>query len=301
MSIASLIDIVIPCYNVGHVVGKCIDSVLNQNYIGKIKIYLIEDGSVDNTFKILDGYSNHHDISIICHEKNQGLAAARNSGIIAGYGEIIIFLDSDMTVKPDWINNLISPLLDESIVGVVGDQKLPNQLNENSLDRYLYSKFRGARQFDQSEHLHFRYFLFSNTCIRRSVLNEVGLFDKFFKTYGGEDLDLALRVWEQYSTSLRFNSEAVSYHWGQKTTNDFYNDMELYGGGNFIYLMDKHPAYIKEFGGDFAFSFKGKLIFNHLVKLIIFYFSKIISHPILIRYLVIYHTIKGAQTKSAIN
>jgi len=285
----------------GHVVGKCIDSVLFQNYTGKVKIYLVEDGSSDNTSKILDGYSNHHDISIIRHEKNQGLAAARNSGISAGKGEIILFLDSDMTVKPDWINKLIAPLIDENIVGVVGDQKLPNQLNENPLDLYLYSKFRGARQFGQSEHLHFRYFLFSNTCIRRLVLNEVGLFDENFKTYGGEDLDLALRVWEQYSTSLRFVSSAVSYHWGQKTTNEFYKNMELYGRVNFIYLMDKHPTYIKEFGGDLVSSFKGKFIFNRFVKLFIFHLSRIIPHPILIRYLVIYNTIKGAQTKNSID
>ena len=44
-----------------------------------------------------------------------------------------------MTVKPDWINRLTAPLSDENIVGIVGDQKLPNQLIENPLE-FLCSK-----------------------------------------------------------------------------------------------------------------------------------------------------------------
>ena len=301
MSLISSIDIVIPCYNVGHIVDKCIDSILNQNYSNEVKIYLVEDGSTDNTKKVIEKFAHHGNIKTIYHKLNQGLSAARNSGVNAGCGEVILFLDSDMTVSHDWINKLIAPFLNENIFGVVGDQKLPHQLTANSLDRYLYSKCRGARQFGQSEHLHFRYFLFSNTGIRRSALNEVGIFDEIIKSYGGEDLDLALRVWKQYPTSLRFVSEAVSYHWGQKTTNEFYKNMELYGGINFKYLIDKHPEHIKEFGGDLVNSFKGKLLFNLFIKFVAYYLSRIKPHPIFIRYLVIYSTIKGAQTKNAID
>lgn len=301
MSSVSSIDIVIPCYNVGHVVDKCIASILNQNHTDEVRIYLVEDGSTDNTKNVIDQFAHNGNIKIIYHKLNQGLAAARNSGVNAGCGEVILFLDSDMTVNPDWINKLTLPFSNKNIVGVVGDQELPSQLTANSLDRYLYSKCRGARQFGQYEHLHFRYFLFSNTGIRRSALNEVGIFDEKIKSYGGEDLDLALRVWKQYPTSLRFISGAVSYHWGQKTTNEFYKNMELYGGNNFKYLIDKHSAYIKEFGGDLVNSFKGKLLFNLLIKLVVYYLSRIKPHPIFIRYLVIYSTIKGAQTKNAID
>lgn len=301
MSFVSSIDIVIPCYNVGHIVDKCIASILNQNHTDKVKIYLVEDGSTDNTKQVIDQFAHNGNIKIIYHKLNQGLAAARNSGINAGCGEVILFLDSDMTVNPDWIDKLLVPFSNKNIVGVVGEQELPSQLTANSLDRYLYSKYRGARQFRQSEHLHFRYFLFSNTGIRRLALNEVGIFDEKIKSYGGEDLDLALRVWKQYPTSLRFVSGAVSYHWGQKTISEFYQNMELYGGNNFKYLIDKHPLYIKEFGGDLVNSFKGKILFNLLIKLVVYYLSKMKPHPIFIRYLIIYSTIKGAQTKNAID
>ena len=295
MSLAYSIDIVIPCHNVGHIVDKCINSVLNQNYAGEVNIHLVEDGSTDNTKEVLDRFSHHSNVKIIYHILNQGLAAARNSGVKAGCGEVILFLDSDMTVKPDWINRLTAPLSDENIVGIVGDQKLPNQLIENPLDRYLYSKFRGARQFGQFENIHFRYFLFSNTCLRRSVLNEVGLFDEKFITYGGEDTDLALRIWEKYPHAFRFTLFAESYHWGQKEADEFYKNMELYGQNNFKYLIDKHPAHIKALGGEFIYSLKGKVIFNSLMRTIIKGVNILFENFLCQRYLVVDSVMRGVR------
>ena len=298
MSLAYSIDIVIPCYNVGHIVDKCINSVLNQNYTGEVKIHLVEDGSTDNTEEVLNRFSHHPNVQIIYHILNQGLAAARNSGVKSGCSKVILFLDSDMTVKPDWINRLIAPLSDESIVGIVGDQQLPNQLIENPLDRYLYSKFRGARQFGRFENIHFRYFLFSNTCLRRSVLNEVGLFDEKFIAYGGEDTDLALRIWEEYPQGFRFTPFAESYHWGQKEADEFYKNMELYGQNNLKYLMDKHPAHIKELGGEFIYSLKGKIIFNSLMKTIITGINILFENFLCQRYLVVDSVMRGVRSAS---
>ena len=71
MSFVSSIDIVIPCYNVGHIVDKCIASILNQNHTDKVKIYLVEDGSsvyINNELI----KPNHNDVLSILYGNKYG-------------------------------------------------------------------------------------------------------------------------------------------------------------------------------------------------------------------------------------
>ena len=291
------VDIIIPCYNVENTIRKCIESILVQKCESNIFIYLVNDGSIDNTQNILREFDSYSNINLINHKKNMGLASARNTGIKAGNSEIIFFLDSDMTVKSDWIYQFTKGFVNNNIIGIVGDQKLPFELDEKLLDKYLYSNYRGARQFGENDNIHFRYFLFSNTCIRRSILDEVGLFDESFRNYGGEDTDLALRIWKNYPTGFRFSNKAVSFHWSQKTLAQFYENMKIYGNYNFKYLIKKHPDYISDFGGDLVNSFKGKILFNKFIYYIISCLKRISTHPMLIRYFIIYWTIYGARIK----
>ncbi len=126
MSWAPTIDIVVPCYNVAHIVERSVNSLLKQSYRDNtISIYLVNDGSSDSTGRILDSFSRHQHIQIIHLEKNKGLSAARNTGIKAGSGEVICFLDSDMTVQPEWINAHLDMLGEVGIFGVIGDSLLP--------------------------------------------------------------------------------------------------------------------------------------------------------------------------------
>ena len=90
MNFSPTIDIVVPCYNVSHIVKDCVTSLLMQTYSeNTITIFLINDGSSDGTDKIINSFSIHQNIIIINHHNNRGLSAARNSGIKAGDGEII--------------------------------------------------------------------------------------------------------------------------------------------------------------------------------------------------------------------
>ncbi|SVC80033.1 uncharacterized protein METZ01_LOCUS332887, partial [marine metagenome] len=90
-----------------------------------VKIYLVNDGSTDNTANILEPFAKNTNITVMHHEQNRGLSTARNSGINAGKGEVICFLDSDMVVKQNWIESHILVLSEKGIIGVIGDIKLP--------------------------------------------------------------------------------------------------------------------------------------------------------------------------------
>ena len=79
---ADLISVVIPCYNQAHYLGEAIESVLAQSY-PYFEIVVIDDGSTDNTSEVAGRY---HGVRCI-RQDNQGLSAARNSGLRHSVGE----------------------------------------------------------------------------------------------------------------------------------------------------------------------------------------------------------------------
>lgn len=107
------LTIVVPVYNVEKYVGKCVDSLLNQTIKLK-KIILVDDGSNDKSGEICDRYGEEYDNVIVVHQKNQGLAAARNAGIDITDTELIGFVDSDDFVESDMYEELIKRLNDNN-------------------------------------------------------------------------------------------------------------------------------------------------------------------------------------------
>ena len=89
------ISIIVPCYNAEKFLHKCLDSLINQT-LTDVEIICVNDCAKDSTAEILEEYAKSDKrISIVTHEKNQGLSAARNSGIAVAKGEYISFIDSD--------------------------------------------------------------------------------------------------------------------------------------------------------------------------------------------------------------
>lgn len=92
-----LVSIIVPVYNTGKYLYKCLDSILNQT-MQEIELILVDDGSDDNSGAICDFYSERDKRVRVIHKKNEGVSIARNVGMQAAKGEYIGFVDSD-----DWI------------------------------------------------------------------------------------------------------------------------------------------------------------------------------------------------------
>ena len=95
----SLITVVITCYNHGHYLTEAIDSILVQDY-KNVEIIVVDDGSTDNTKEVAAKYSTVRYV----YQNNQGLSAARNTGIDHSSGEFILFLDADDWLLPRALN-----------------------------------------------------------------------------------------------------------------------------------------------------------------------------------------------------
>jgi len=105
-----LVSIIIPMYNVAPYITRCLQSINSQTY-QHIECLLIDDCSTDESLHLAKQFlaknSGEIHFSIIRHERNMGLSAARNTGIITATGDYIYFVDSDDAITPDCIETLI--------------------------------------------------------------------------------------------------------------------------------------------------------------------------------------------------
>lgn len=99
------VSIIVPVYNVEKYLRKCLDSLINQT-LKDIEIICVNDGSKDNSPKILEEYAKKDNRIIVINQENAGLSVARNSGIDIAKGEYIGFVDSDDWVDLDFFEKL---------------------------------------------------------------------------------------------------------------------------------------------------------------------------------------------------
>lgn len=87
-------SVIIPIYNSQKYLNECLNSVINQTY-RNLEIILINDGSKDNSLKIMQKFGKEDSRITIVNKKNAGVSAARNSGIAKASGDYVMFVDSD--------------------------------------------------------------------------------------------------------------------------------------------------------------------------------------------------------------
>ena len=103
------LSIIVPIYNVEKYLAKCIDSLLSQDFPhDSYEVIIVNDGSTDKSVEIANKYAaqNFGCVKLI-NQNNQGLSAARNSGIIAAKGKYLMFVDSDDYVEANIIGKLL--------------------------------------------------------------------------------------------------------------------------------------------------------------------------------------------------
>ena len=100
------ISIIIPVYNVEEYITDCLNSLLWQDFID-YEIILINDGSDDRSGQICDQFAEKDSRILVYHQKNSGVAAARNAGLQMANGEYIVFVDPDDWVSPDYLSTMV--------------------------------------------------------------------------------------------------------------------------------------------------------------------------------------------------
>jgi GT2 family glycosyltransferase len=175
----------------------------------EFEVIVVDDGSTDGTAAAVHLRRWAAEIYVV-QQSNSGPAAARNAGIEAACGEIMIFLDDDLIPQKNFIEEHIrchSPGLKCAVLGPALSLPRYSQpwiLWQQASFEKTYSAF--IRNEIQPT---FRHFWSGNCSIPRDVLKEVGGFDGSFRY--GEDVELGYRLMRQ-GVRFKFNVSAGGYH-----------------------------------------------------------------------------------------
>lgn len=101
MTVNATLSVIVPVFNAGKTLNRCIDSILDQ-HVPDLDLILVDDGSADNSLEICYEYAQNCDygISVIALDDNRGPGAARNAGIEKARGRFITFVDADDYLAP---------------------------------------------------------------------------------------------------------------------------------------------------------------------------------------------------------
>ena len=222
------ISIIIPCYNSGEYLPEAIESV--RTYAGNYtyEIIVIDDGSNDEkTLSVLENLKDTENITLL-RQQNQGLSAARNAGCRIAKGEFLLFLDSDNTIFPEYIDLSINFLRKNPEFGVFyGQPEFIGDINS----RYGFD----VDEFDIDEMLINNY-IDACAVVRKTAFENVGGFDEQLRCF--EDYDFWLSIYEKQWKFHFCKKTLYQYRILQTSligsgSNDFFNQA-------FIRICTKH-------------------------------------------------------------
>lgn len=130
-----LISVVVAVYNIADYLRPCLESIISQTY-KNLEILLVNDGSTDDSLKILKEYAEKDQRIKVISQQNAGLSAVRNLGIKKSKGKYVCFIDGDDSITPDYINKLYSAILKSSAdISVCGYTYVTEESREDFLPR----------------------------------------------------------------------------------------------------------------------------------------------------------------------
>ncbi len=138
------VSVIIPVYNSEEYIGRCLDSVINQTY-KNIEILAFNDGSKDNSLKILNEYqAKYPNVIKVINQENQGVAKTRNDGIKKATGKYVMFIDNDDYINTNYIETFVKEAEKEDLDIILGGYKRVNSegktLREVKLENTEWSK-----------------------------------------------------------------------------------------------------------------------------------------------------------------
>lgn len=131
------VSVIIPVYNASATLGVCLDS-LNRQTIQRFELLFIDDSSTDRSLDILMSYAEQYStgdfvVKVLRHERNRGVAAARNTGLEYATGEYVYYVDADDFIEPDTLECLLKEAQEKEL-DIVGHEWF---LTFKSDERYM--------------------------------------------------------------------------------------------------------------------------------------------------------------------
>ena len=220
------VAVVILNHNGRHHLQGCFDSLARLDYPReRLEVMLIDNGSDDGSH--MEMKSHHGWVRFVANERNQGFAGGCNQGArLASEAEVLVFLNNDMRVEPDFLRELVSPLVRGECQATQGkmlswDGKRINSCG-GGMNFHGIGIQDGYLEEPAPRHDVPRRTLFAcggAMAIQARLFHDCGGFDpEFFAYY--EDVDLGWRLWVQ-GHEVHYAPQAVCYHHHSSTSRSF--------------------------------------------------------------------------------
>ncbi len=234
------VSVIIPIYNGEADLPDLLAGLRSQTYPqSAVEYCLVDNGSCDRTLEQLKiaqfqfqelGWTLH----VLSESNIQSSYAARNAGIRAASGEILIFTDADCRPQSDWVERMVQPFAEPQVGLVAGEIKaLPG---ETWLEHHAEQQ-ETLSQKHTLAHSFLPYGQTANLAVRRAAFQQAGLFRPYLTT--GGDADLCWRVLQAGDWQIEFQSDAVVRHRHRSNLSDLLSQWRRYGRSN-RYLHELH-------------------------------------------------------------
>jgi GT2 family glycosyltransferase len=250
------VTVVIVNWNGAHHLDECLTALRSQTLAAETEVIVIDNGSTDGSIEVLDRYSES--VRVIRNLHNVGFAAGCNQGIQARPSEFVALLNNDAIVEPTWLEELVKAMRRAPDIGSCTSKVLwyydhgifdnaGHVVYADGLTRGRGRLQHDSGQFEREEDV----FAFSGCAalLRRSMLEDVGLFDEQFFAYC-EEADLAFRARLRGWRGL-YVPTAIAYHKFSASTARFSSLKALHVERNRFWLAVKNlplPLLLASFG-----------------------------------------------------
>ncbi len=223
-----MISVVIVFYNERSVLSDCLFSISEQSISKRIELILVDDGSDDNSLEkakeMMQKLGNRLKNIIFISQTHQGPAKARNLGAKAASGEVLVFIDADMTFDGKFIENLVKPIYEGKLKGTFTKEEYVSNWDNVWARCWNYNQGIGDSRRIPSDYPDnspvFR-------ALKKSEFERAGGFDNIGFT---DDWTLSRKL--GYKAGIAEN--AVCYHKNPSTLNEVYIQARWIGKNEFI-------------------------------------------------------------------
>ena len=222
-------SIIIPTFNRAATIIRTLDS-LYQQASDKAEIIVVDDGSTDNTKEVLASYVQLRGLKYF-FQSNQGVSAARNNGAAHASGEYLIFLDSDDTVKSNWLRDYKEEI-DKQAIDIL----------YCGIERVKENKIVGntSPQNPYNDGVPYGNFIPGSFCVKRALFNQVGGYD--IQLSYSENTELSFRLKktgpseafiESFNLEYQISDQGLSKNWMNRKK-------------AMLYILEKHQGLLEK-------------------------------------------------------
>ncbi len=223
------VSIVINVYNEEENIGDCLGSLKEQSY-SDFELIVVDDGSTDSTMDIVEDYREHFELKTYS-TPHVGIKKARRKGVKETTGDIIVVIDADEILEPDFLEEILSSFEDDEVgaVGGVLRSRGDGWVTEayGTLSEAFYGLRTGEEEADWIQG--------GCSAYRKKALDEVG---GLAREKVSADKDISWKM-KKGGWKVLLNKDAVAYHRDPQTIGSVMN-REYNIGKREFHLISKH-------------------------------------------------------------